>query len=817
MFNCKPILFVCLLLVTVCTFTISCSEQRRTTVKNFPAEVPFVYNNKIELNGNLPKDEKKRLLTALENYWDDSLLARRVQQFLFYYRLKDPPILDSTNISRTQTFMRGYLNSQGYYSPRFDSRIDTTLFRTNRRAPLQKRATVTMLIEPGRNMQIDSVYYSLIDSNLQKLALAGSRDSKLKKGTPYSKEVIAGELDRLVTQYRQNGYYLLTRDQLVAEGDTTDKALLQLTVDPFELAGRLAAAAERRKNNPTVDVAVFQRGEYYKTHYNDSSLIDTAALKPYRIGNVYYYPETKTTEIPDSLMSSSGFKTQERRQFTMLYKEGVFVDRPLRDHNFLRPGTLYNEDLYYKTVNSFSNIGAWARVDSRSVIHGDSVDFYMFMVPAIRQNITYDLEASYNTGDVIGAANSLFGIASSVTYRHRNVARRAIQSATSLRGGVELNIDNSNNGNLLQTTQVSASQRFVFPRIMFPFSDRNRHRLDARQTIFSINGSYTNRRDYYELRSMTTSWGYEWRKRNRLWSYKLLNVELYALDTLQGLRDAFITNPLLRTAFNTGSVVGQQFSYQVSYPDKNRPSVNNFFRFAAEEAGLYLAPFKTMHDRIYRYVKFEGEYKRTIPFRKTTLALRTYGGIGISYNSNKEKFGNTLPFFKQFIAGGPNSMRAWGLRQLGLGSSLLSDTSGSFRDRYGDMQLEANIEYRYPVATMGSVRIGGAFFADMGNIWNIRKTESNPNSEFNLGRLGKDVAIGVGTGIRFDFSYFLIRLDLGIKLKDPARLENNGWLNLTNFTWRNDEFVIKDATDPSGQRTINRNNYAVQLGIGLPF
>lgn len=816
MFNCKPTLIVCLLLITVCTFTTSCSEQRRTTVTNYQVDTPFVYNNLVQLKGNLPKDEKKRLLTALENYWDDSLLARRVQQFLFFYKLKDPPLFDSTNISRTVTFMNGYLNSQGYYYAKYDDSVYVTYLK-NKKHGAQKRATVIITIEPGKNIEVDSIHYNLLDSNLQQLALAKSQESTLKKGTPYSKEAVARELDRLVTQYRQNGYYLLTRDHLLAEGDTTDKALLQLTIDPFELAGRLATAAERRKRNPTIDLGIYQRGEYYKTHYKDSSLLDTSSLKPYYIGNVYYYPETRPTEIPDSLMNSDGFKMLDRKMFTMYYKEGTFVDRPIRDHNYLRPGTLYNEDLYYKTVNSLSNIGAWGRVDTRSVVHGDSVDFYLFLVPAIRQNITYDLEASYNTGDIIGAANSLFGIASSITYRHRNVAKRAIQSATSLRGGVELNIDNSNNGNIIQTTQASASQRFVFPRFIAPFRIKGGHKLDAMQTVFSINGSYIDRRDYYELRSMVTSWGYEWKKKNRLWSYKPLNVELYALDTLQGLREAFQSNPLLRTAFNTGSVVSQQLSYTVSYPDKNNPGINNYLRFSAEEAGFLLGRIKSMQDRIYQYIKFEGEYKRTIPFRKTTLALRAYGGVGISYNTNKAKFGNTLPFFKQFIAGGPNSMRAWGLRQLGLGSSLLSDTSGSFRDRYGDMQLEANAEYRYPLATMGSVRIGGALFADMGNIWNIRKASSNPNSEFNLARLGKDLAIGIGTGIRLDFSYFLIRLDMGIKLKDPARLENNGWLNIGKFTWRNDEFAIKDATDPNGQRFINRNNYAVQLGIGLPF
>ena len=143
----------------------------------------------------------------------------------------------------------------------------------------------------------------------------------------------------------------------------------------------------------------------------------------------------------------------------------------------------------------------------------------------------------------------------------------------------------------------------------------------------------------------------------------------------------------------------------------------------------------------------------------------------------------------------------------------MSDTSATYRDRYGDMQLEANMEYRFQLMTIAGVKVGSALFADVGNVWNIKKDTALPNSEFDISRLGKDIAIGLGTGLRFDFTYFLIRLDFGIKWKDPARWENNGWMQLSDFTWRNKEFLIKD----SNGRTINRNNYAFQLGINLPF
>lgn len=157
-------------------------------------------------------------------------------------------------------------------------------------------------------------------------------------------------------------------------------------------------------------------------------------------------------------------------------------------------------------------------------------------------------------------------------------------------------------------------------------------------------------------------------------------------------------------------------------------------------------------------------------------------------------------------------MRAWGLRQLGLGSSLLSDTSSVFRDRFGDIQLEANLEFRFPITTIGGVKVNSAVFTDIGNIWNLKNNVSNPNSKLTLNRFYRDLAIAAGTGLRFDFNYFIVRFDFAYKVKDPARQSNNGWMSIRDFEWRNREFEVKD-----GNNTLKRNNFAIQLGIGLPF
>ncbi|MDE3252987.1 MAG: BamA/TamA family outer membrane protein, partial [Bacteroidota bacterium] len=265
-------------------------------------------------------------------------------------------------------------------------------------------------------------------------------------------------------------------------------------------------------------------------------------------------------------------------------------------------------------------------------------------------------------------------------------------------------------------------------------------------------------------------------------------------------------NPFLRTSFNSGKVLSQSLTFNRNVPSKRNPDINNFIRLGVEEAGGLFGLIGGLKNDIYRYLKVEAEFRQTIKLQKNVLAYRVFAGAGYNYGSDTAR-DKTLPFFKQFTAGGPYSMRAWSLRQLGLGSSKQSDSDtskNSYRDRFGDMQLEANIEYRFPFLSIGGVNIGSALFADIGNIWNLKTNPQDPDARFQLKNLYRDLAVGVGTGLRVDFSYFLIRFDFAYKLKDPARATNNGWAK--EFTW--------SEYRPNG---LKINNVAFQLGIGLPF
>jgi len=781
----KPFLFIISLLLLA-----SC-----TVVKNYPENTPFVFKNKITVTGDVSKDEKKRLQTELYNYWADSLKVNSILQFGVRTVIKNPNVFDSADINESIVFMNSFLNSQGFYNS-----IITPLPPVIDTVKDQLRATVEMDINVNKSLKIDSISYdSITTQELRKLALDNQKESLLAKNTTFTKALISGELDRLVALFRSNGYFKFTRDNLYAEVDTTDLALLEVTLDPFEQAQKIAEAASKRKANPTINVAIIQKAS-----------LDSNAFEKYYTGEIFYYPETAISQAPDSLMKAPFSKVIQQREFVLKQNIPIVKMRPLREHTYIKRGETYNEQDYYKTVNAFSQLGTWNQVDVRAVPRPDSahvLDFHFFLTPAPKYSFGYDLEVSRNTGSIL--AGNLLGITNVLTLRNRNVWKHTIQSSTNIRAGVELGFSDS--ASILQTLQASVSQTYSIPRFITPWRIRHVKSLDDYKTVVNFNGSYTDRVNFFRLRSAVASWGYEWKKGNRFWQYRPLNIELYSLDTLPGLLKAFDTNPFIRTAFNTGYVISQNLTYNVIFPSKRHPNVTNNFRVSVEEAGALFGRLRGLSDKIYEYIKVEGEFRQVTEWRKTSLAYRLFGGIGYNY-SNDPVLGQSLPFFKQFAAGGPYSMRAWGLRQLGLGSSLLSDTSSVFRDRFGDIQLEANLEFRFPITTIGGVKVNSAVFTDIGNIWNLKNNVSNPNSKLTLNRFYRDLAIAAGTGLRFDFNYFIVRFDFAYKVKDPARQSNNGWMSIRDFEWRNREFEVKD-----GNNTLKRNNFAIQLGIGLPF
>jgi outer membrane protein assembly factor BamA len=192
---------------------------------------------------------------------------------------------------------------------------------------------------------------------------------------------------------------------------------------------------------------------------------------------------------------------------------------------------------------------------------------------------------------------------------------------------------------------------------------------------------------------------------------------------------------------------------------------------------------------------------------------------GIAYGYGNVK---SLPYEKQFFAGGSSGVRAWQARTLGPGNynraSLSSDTArNNLRnlDQIGDIKFESNLEYRFKVLNnfFGGT-LNGATFIDFGNIWQVRNTGFD-GSQMRLNKIFDQMAVGTGFGLRIDWSYFILRLDAGFKFKDPQ------------FSG-SDQYVYKYWFNGGAKRSL-KNKYAIsnspdtysisqiQFGVGLPF
>ena len=175
-----------------------------------------------------------------------------------------------------------------------------------------------------------------------------------------------------------------------------------------------------------------------------------------------------------------------------------------------------------------------------------------------------------------------------------------------------------------------------------------------------------------------------------------------------------------------------------------------------------------------QYLRGTVQYTHRFPLtRRSSLATRIMGGVAYSY-------GNAVlpPYSDLFTVGGACSVRAFSVRSIGPGRHHPSDSQYSYVDQAGDMKLEANVEYRFPIVG----KLYGATFLDAGNVWLLRQSEGMEEGQFSLRHFGRDIALGTGVGVRYDLDFLVFRFDLGIGLHAPYETGRSGYYNMTRFS-----------------------------------
>lgn len=797
-----------------------CSSARKysgiTGVRNYPRNTPFIFKNNISLKTEgASKDEKIQIRSRLNSQITDSARVKIKDVAFIFHTINRPPAFDSANILKSAQNMEGSLMNLGYYNPKVDFSFDTVI-RDNGK---QQRIITFYEVETGKRTLVDTLAYLFDQPELEKLALDSKNETFLPKNAPISKSAINAENTRLVNIFRNHGYFKFTADDIRVTGDTSIEALTTVSEDPFEQLRLLAEASEKR-NKPTIRIG-FQ--------LNNSP--DSSRLQKYYINDIFILPDYK----PGDFYKDSSFNTQIFKNFTVKYHENLFRTSLLRNKLALRKGDAFNQDNYTKTINNFYKVGVWESPSLDIIEQRDTnlLDIVIKLAPLKRYAFEGNIEASYsansNTSNLTTTSSgNLLGLSTNFALTDRNLAKSAIRMTNSIKLGLEFNtLKRNSQGNFINSNEITYSNTFLFPNLTFPFATYNNSReWVTNQSFINTNISLINRIDFFNQQIFNTAYGFNFSKNpNKLWSLRLFNFDYRRIYNRSAAFDETLQeNPFLRYSFNTALVMGMGLSLNQAFPNQKNPNIVHTLKANLEESGLIWGVLKQgnrsaqtgnfFNKYLKEFIKMDAEYTYTIKHSKSAVVFRAFAGVGIPIS----KSDTTLPFFKQYFGGGPNSMRGWPVRGIGIGGQKLAPyqtTGARFNDRTGDIQLEGNAEYRFDIAPLfgNAILFKMAFFADAGNIWNFKNTRPDgmtDTTQFKFESLYKQLGVSSGVGFRFDFNYFLLRFDVGFRFKRPDIYENNGW-QIPDINFKN---LFGNATQ---NRRWRYENFNATIGIDYPF
>ena len=786
-----------------------------TIPRKYQKNKPFVFKNNIEIKGgNFSADERSSLKQKMLTQLDDSMKTK-VKDFVFLFHfIKEPPVYDSGYAGISARNMKNTLLHLGYYGATASFKADTSMISDE-----EQRVSVTYNIEAGNPTLVDTFSYRLQKPELEQLALSTKKESFLAESKPVTRDAVLSEISRLVELYRNNGYYKFTTDDLKMRGDTTIAALTNISDDPFENIQLLAEANEKR-NKPTIKLALVL-----------NPAIDTLRIKKYYINNVYIYPDFTSADIDTTL----DYKEAKIDSFIVRYHKEIIRNEFLKKNLLIKKGGLYRQVDYSKTINNFSRTGVWRNVDieiKESKDSTDKLDMIVRLVPAKKYGFEANIETSYsantnaNNASVANAGN-LLGFSANLSLQNRNVAKRAIKMTHAIRAGVELNLNaRPSSGNFINSNELSYTNTISIPKLLFPFKFIDERKLSSDQTFFNTGISNANRIGLFKLNSLAFAMGYEFNfSPNQSLTVKPINIEYSNLyDRTRAFDSTLEKNPYLRYSFNTALVFGSTVGYSLTNINSKHPNRINSFKVNFEESGalLYfvfpLDKIGFLSKDLRKFLKLDIENTYTISNKRSSIAVRLFGGLGIPVG----KKDTTLPFFKQYFGGGPNSMRAWPIRGIGPGSKTQpAYLDRSLTDRTGDIRLEANLEYRHDLWQIlpNSLTLKWAVFADVGNIWNYRNTVPGggyDSTQFQFKNIYKQLGVAMGAGLRLDFNYVLMRFDFGFRFKRPELAENNGW-KAPDIGF-NDMFGKIFGRGPNDEyRKWRYENFNFSIGLSYPF
>lgn len=690
-----------------------------------------------------------------------------------------PVILDSALVQKSAQQVKAFLFDKGYFNADVKDSIHYE----------EKKADVSYILKPGKPYKINEVNYLFEDPTLAALIYADTANSKLHKNDDYDQDVLDAERDRITADLNNVGYFYFTKQYINYTLDTNSKAhLVNITLN-------IKKFALRDKNNrdsiiETNHIAFYIRHVTVQMDYDPTK----ATL---------YYPK-------DSIVYQG---------LTIVSPDGL----PVKAH-ILKPriviisGDKYSAENTSATYTSLSQLNEFSYVSVKFQPVKDSADYldcFIQLMPVVKHDVRAETEATNTGGDL--------GVQGDVLYANYNQFNGAEKLQLKISGGLIAQQVLVGNGNiLLNTEDLGPELDLAVPRPLFPYNGLmqafpfNYIHYDNPQTVLKLTFDYQLRLKYYVRHVVGLSYGLDFASKDKKSRFTIALFEwnfVNAFFTPEFHDELEEYNVFFQNSFQNQVITDGRFSWTHSNQDNTKRQTHfHYVKTDLEWSGLafdalqhwhllylpmesgsyYIRQFNSPYSQ---YTKIDGDYRHywiLDKAQKQKIVVRAYAGFGLPYGNSTE-----LPFTKSFWAGGSNDIRAWQFQTLGPGGSSPSPSASQVIAQVGETKLEGNWEYRVSLIKY----FGLAFFVDAGNIWlwNTPTNQTIPLSTFQLNGANPawtEIAVGTGIGFRFDFTYFVFRLDLGEPFRDPSLA--------------------------AGRRVIPLDKYSLHktvlnIGIGYPF
>ena len=757
-------------MATACSGTKYLSENQSlytgasiTITSSYPITEKDISNS--ELTELIQPEPNETLFGSRPWLWFHNIAGEPKKDKGFRFWLKNklgspPVLLKDVDPARTSRLLKTRLMNKGFFQAEVGYEIKTK----NRKSRLIYQAKLS---EPYR---IKSIEYPDPGTTLEKEINEQHLQSTLAPGQNYDLAKMQSERKRITGELKDEGFFYFNERHMIFKADTT--------VGDREVELFLA-------HTPNIPVQAETR---------------------YSIGDVNVFPEYSLST--DSLKRSYRSYTFNDYQFFArgrAIKPGVITDKLN-----IKTGRFYSREETQLSISRLMGLGVFKFVNinyKEDKTAAGVLDASVYLTPLLKKSLRVQLEAVSKSNDFIGPSIS-------TTFLNRNAFGGAELFQLKFDFGFETQVSSQQN-QAVNAIEFGVEASLEVPRFMTPvFTVDYSSKKYIPKTRFKIGYRQQNRTNFFNMMAFNAKYGYVWtesaRKSHQLYP---VDVSLVTVQQEPAFRDLLETNPLLRQSYEEQFIIGGNYSFfysTLNLDDRKYEKHNFYFNGNIDVSGNLLnlvqrngtdnnnGGVKEIFGTPYsQFTKVSGDFRYYYKIDKRNLiATRFFAGVGVPYGNAE-----SLPYLKQFAAGGTNTIRAFRSRSIGPGSFAQARDAGPdslLLDQTGDISLLANIEYRFDV--LGALK--GALFVDAGNIWLVNEDVDRPGGEFSTSDFLSETAVGTGFGLRFDADFFVIRLDFAFPLRAPFLPEGDRW-------------VISNI-DPLS-KSWRRDNLILNIAIGYPF